>query len=53
MIWMPGEEEFRHQNFLTLDEIQHVVEAIRAQRVTPFLFTLEPGNRHATAHNTM
>ena len=46
MIWTPAEESFSHQNFLTLSEIQHVVEAIMSQQVTPFMFTLEPGNRH-------
>ena len=50
MIWTPDEERYSHQNFLTLPEIQHVQEAILAQQVTPFLFTLEPGGRHAIYH---
>jgi len=50
MIWAPTEEQYSHQNFLTLPEIQHVLEAILAQKVTPFLFTLEPGGRHAIYH---
>jgi len=50
MIWHPGREEFSHRNFLTLDEIEHVLQAILAQKITPFIFTLESGNRHAIYH---
>jgi Cof subfamily protein (haloacid dehalogenase superfamily) len=50
MIWTPGADEYSHQNFLTLAEIEHVVEAVLAQGVTPFLFTLEPGGRHVIYH---
>ncbi len=50
MIWNPGEETYSHQNFLTLDELGQVLEAILAQKITPFLFTLGPGNRHAIYH---
>ncbi len=50
LIWNPTEEDYTHHNFLTLPEIQHVVEAVLARGVTPFLFTLEPGNRHAIYH---
>jgi Cof subfamily protein (haloacid dehalogenase superfamily) len=50
MIWHPADRQYSHQNFLTLDEIQHVLEAILAQKITPFLFTLEPDNHHAIYH---
>ena len=50
MIWDPAADEYSHQNFLSLGEIQHVLEAVLAQHVTPFIFTLEPGNRHAIYH---
>jgi Cof subfamily protein (haloacid dehalogenase superfamily) len=50
MIWTPQSQEYSHQNFLTLPEIQHVLQAILMQGVTPFLFTLEPDNRHAIYH---
>ena len=50
MIWHPGERQYSYRNFLTLGEIEHVLEAILAQKITPFLFTLEPGNRHAIYH---
>ena len=49
-IWNPTEEDYTHRNFLTLSEIQHVVEAVLQQQVTPFMFTLEPGNVHAVYH---
>jgi len=50
MIWDPRDEQYSHQNFLTLDEIAHVLEAILAQNITPFIFTLEPDNRHGIYH---
>ena len=50
MIWDPETDLFSHQNYLTLSEIEHVLDAILAQRITPFIFTLEPGNRHAVYH---
>tara|TARA_B110000503_G_scaffold22699_3_gene35343 strand:- start:43985 stop:44812 length:828 start_codon:yes stop_codon:yes gene_type:complete len=50
MIWNPGEETYSHQNFLTLDEIGQVLEAILAQNITPFLFTLGPDSHHAIYH---
>ncbi|MEP5763829.1 MAG: HAD-IIB family hydrolase [Halieaceae bacterium] len=50
MIWDPESDEYSHQNFLSLEEIEHVLRAVLAQRVTPFIFTLEPGNRHAIYH---
>ena len=50
MIWNPASNAYSHQNYLSLDEVQHVLEAVLAQQVTPFIFTLEPGNRHAIYH---
>jgi Cof subfamily protein (haloacid dehalogenase superfamily) len=50
MIWHPHDEQYSHQNFLTLEEIAHVLEAILAQEITPFIFTLEPNNRHGIYH---
>jgi len=50
LIWNPTEEDYSHHNFLTLSEIQHVLEAIIQQGLTPFMFTLEPGNVHAVYH---
>jgi Cof subfamily protein (haloacid dehalogenase superfamily) len=53
LIWHPSTDDYSHQNFLTLDEVQHVLEATMAVEVTPFVFTLEPGNRHAIYHTAL
>lgn len=54
MIWNPANDALAHRNFLTLAEVQHVLEAIMSQNVTPFAFTFEAGkssrNRHAVYH---
>jgi Cof subfamily protein (haloacid dehalogenase superfamily) len=50
MIWNPTLEDYTHSNYLTLSEIQHVLEAVMRQNITPFMFTLEPGNVHAIYH---
>lgn len=50
MIWGPQTREYSHQNFLGLSEIEHVLEAILSQQVTPFIFTLDPDNRNAIYH---
>ncbi len=53
MIWHPGTAEYMLENYLELDEIEHVLTAILAQKVTPFIFTLEPGNRHGIYHTPL
>lgn len=53
MIWNPEQADYSHTNFLTQTEIQHVLEAVLSQGVTPFIFTLEPGNRHAIYHTPL
>lgn len=50
LLWRPDREDYSHHHFLRLDEIRHVVEAVRSQGVTPFLSTLEPGNVHRIYH---
>jgi Cof subfamily protein (haloacid dehalogenase superfamily) len=50
LIWNPTEEDYSHHNFLTLAEIQHIVEAMIRQDLTPFMFTLEPGGVHRVYH---
>lgn len=50
MIWNPDQDAYSHQNYLTLNEVQHVLEAVLAQHITPFVFTLASGNRHAIYH---
>ncbi|MEE4659218.1 MAG: HAD family hydrolase [Halieaceae bacterium] len=53
MIWQPDHDDYSHRNVLTMSEIEHVLEAVLAQDVTPFIFTLEPGNRHAIYHTPL
>lgn len=50
MIWNPESQSYSQSFLLTLEEIQHVAEALISQSITPFYFTLEPGNRHAVYH---
>jgi Cof subfamily protein (haloacid dehalogenase superfamily) len=50
LIWNPEQADYSHHTFLTLPEIQHVLEAVLRQGITPFMFTLEPGNVHAIYH---
>jgi 5-amino-6-(5-phospho-D-ribitylamino)uracil phosphatase len=50
MIWQPGQSLYSYTCVLTQQEIQHVLEAVLAHRLSPFIFTLEPGNRHAIYH---
>ena len=49
-IWNPEASVYTQHTHLTLTEIEHVVTAVLAQNITPFLFTIEPGNRHAIYH---
>ena len=50
MIWDPDQSLYSTSHVLTLDEIGHVAEALAEKDITPFYFTLEPGNRHACYH---
>ena len=50
VIWNPVHEHYSHQNYLTLSEIEHILAAIISQGITPFMFTVEPGNVHAIYH---
>lgn len=50
MIWNPGSGHYSHVSILAQGEIQNVLAAVMAQHITPFIFTLEPGNRHAVYH---
>jgi Cof subfamily protein (haloacid dehalogenase superfamily) len=50
MIWEPGSGQYSHSNLLTNVEIRRVFGAFMDQGITPFIFTVEPGNRHAVYH---
>jgi Cof subfamily protein (haloacid dehalogenase superfamily) len=50
MIWDPVSDDYSHSNFLSLAEVEQVLGAVLDQDLAPFVFTLEPGNRHAIYH---
>jgi Cof subfamily protein (haloacid dehalogenase superfamily) len=50
IIWQPDLQSYSHRNLLSLDEIRSVIEAFMSQGISPFVFTLEPGDRHAIYH---
>lgn len=50
VIWNPDAEAYSHSNFLTLGEIEHVVQAVLREGISPFLFTVEPGHVHTAYH---
>ena len=53
VIWSPEQARYSHRHLLTQDEIRHLLEAFFEQERTPFLFTLEPGDRHAVYHSPL
>jgi len=53
MIWDPATDAYSHSNFLTLAEVEKVLTAVLEQGITPFVFTLEPGNRHVIYHTPL
>ena len=50
VIWQPDGDQYSHSNLLTNPEIRHILEAFTEQTVSPFVFTLEPGDYHAVYH---
>ncbi|QIB67053.1 HAD family hydrolase [Kineobactrum salinum] len=53
MIWCPQATSYSHTRFLTQTEIQHVLEAVMAQQLTPFIFALGPDGQHAIYHTPL
>ena len=55
MTWDPATESYSHVSLLSQSEVQHVLEAVLAQRIAPFIYTLEAGHvggvYHAPLHN--
>lgn len=51
--WNPAHRAYSDRHLLTQDELRHVMEAFISRDVTPFLFTLEPGDRHAVYHSPL
>ena len=50
VIWNPEQQGYSHSFLLTQAEIEHVLESFIHEGIAPFLFTLEPGERHAIYH---
>jgi Cof subfamily protein (haloacid dehalogenase superfamily) len=50
MIWRPDTGRYSHSNLLSMGEIRHIVEGFISQGVTPFIFTVEPADRHGVYH---
>ncbi len=50
MIWLPGEETYSRKLVLSEDEIEKVVSALFANKVAPFIYTVESDNSHAAYH---
>ncbi|MEM6707765.1 MAG: HAD-IIB family hydrolase [Pseudomonadota bacterium] len=50
VIWNPDHEHYSHTTFLTLGEIQAVVEAAMSHDLSPFLFTVEAVHSHRVYH---
>lgn len=50
MVWRPDRDCYSSETLLTLGEVRCVLEAFISVSVTPFIFTLEPGNQHMVYH---
>ena len=48
MIWRPDTGHYSHSNLL--GEIRSIVEGFASQGISPFIFTVEPPNRHGVYH---
>ncbi|MEM1154786.1 MAG: HAD family hydrolase [Pseudomonadota bacterium] len=50
MIWQPETLQYSHANLLSMEEIRCVLEGFISRSVTPFIFTIEPKDRHGVYH---
>ena len=53
MIWDPATEEILHQNYLAVDEVEHVLTAIMHEGLAAFIFTLDGQKKHAVYHTPL
>ena len=53
MIWHPNRGDYSHKYLLSENEVERVLRVFIAQKVTPFIFTLEDNNQHAAYHATV
>ena len=50
VIWEPSERSYSHHHLLTPLEVNDVIHAFTQCNLTPFIFSLEQGGRHAVYH---
>jgi Cof subfamily protein (haloacid dehalogenase superfamily) len=50
VVWRPDSDCYTHSNLLTNDEVRSVIDAFVSVDVTPFIFTVEPKNKHVVYH---
>ena len=53
IIWSPEEARYSHHHLLTREEVWHVLAAFTLNELTPFVFSLQPGQRHALYHGPL
>ena len=47
------EARYSHHHLLTREEVWHVLAAFTLNDLTPFVFSLQPGQRHALYHGPL
>jgi hydroxymethylpyrimidine pyrophosphatase-like HAD family hydrolase len=50
MIWRPDTGRYSHSNLLALHETQSILQGFITEGVRPFIFTVEPQDRHGVYH---
>ena len=50
VIWEPNERSYSHHHLLTPSEVNDVIGIFVQSQLTPFVFSLEHGERHAVYH---
>jgi len=53
IIWSPDEARYSHHHLLTRQEVWHVLVAFTLNELTPFVFALHDGYRHALYHGPL
>ncbi|MDG2460343.1 MAG: HAD family hydrolase [Luminiphilus sp.] len=53
IIWSPEEERYSHHHLLAKEEVWHVLAAFTLNDLTPFVFSLRPGQRHVLYHGPL
>lgn len=53
MVWDPVADEYLLENYLRLEEVRHVLEALREQALTAFICTVGQDGQHGVYHTTL